>query len=165
MSEPPASTAVVFRPAVDDDRATLDAFVEQVWDATAYAETFAYAVRSAFDERMTDTRAVVAECDGATVGFAIVGEVGGTRGTARIQFIGVIPGARLRAIGVGLCEAAMASLAARGARVVVAELPDDPLLSGGRAFLARCGFVETARVADYYRDGIALIVLQRSTGA
>jgi hypothetical protein len=27
--------------------------------------------------------------------------------------------------------------------------------------LARCGFSETARVADYYRDGVDLIVLQR----
>lgn len=160
---PTSSAAVVFRPAAESDRAVMHAFIAHDVAGTAYAEVPMYFLKLALEGRAAESRAIVAERDGEVVGFALYGEVAGAFGTGRMHFITVSASARLLAIGAGLCEAAVADLTARGARMVVAEVPDDPVVASGRALLARCGFVEEARVADFYRDGVALLVLRLST--
>ncbi len=57
-------------------------------------------------------------------------------------------------------RAALAELAERGARFVLAELPDDTPLAPIRELLHRCGFSEEARVPDYFADGVALTFLR-----
>lgn len=156
------ATFSIRRP-VDSDRAAMYAFIAHDAAGTPYADVPLYFLRLALDGRVTESRAVVAERDGEVLGFALYGEVAGAVGTGRVHFVGVTASSRLNAVGVGLCEAAVADLAAAGARMVVAELPDDALLVSGRALLARCGFAEVARVPDYYRDGVALVVLARPT--
>jgi len=155
----------MFRPATEADRATLRAFIEHDVAGTPYAEVPLYFLRLALEGRAADSRAVVALRAGEPVGCALYGEVAGTVGTGRMHFIAVTASARLLAVGAGLCEAAVADLAARGARLVIAEVPDDPVLVSGRALLAKCGFVEEARIADYYRDGVAMLVLRRAPAA
>jgi hypothetical protein len=61
-----------------------------------------------------------------------------------------------------MCEAAVSQLAAGGARSVIVEVPDDRAVADGHQLLASSAFVEVARVPDYYRDGVALIVLNRA---
>jgi ribosomal protein S18 acetylase RimI-like enzyme len=161
MSQRAAVAAVRFRPAVPADRAVLRAFVDHDVAGTPYAEVPAYFLRLALEGRATESRAIVAERGADIVGFALFGEVAGAVGTGRMHFITVTASSRLHTIGAGLCEAAVADLASHGVRFIVAELPDDPVVASGRALLARCGFVEVAHVPDYYRDGIALLVLQR----
>ena len=53
-------------------------------------------------------------------------------------------------------------LSAQAVRSVIIELPDDRVVGSGRALLEGCAFREVARVPDYYRDGVALVVLQRA---
>jgi ribosomal protein S18 acetylase RimI-like enzyme len=161
MSQHAPAMAVAFRRAGAPDRTILRAFVEHDVAGTLYAEVPTYFLRLALEGSANESRAIVAERGGEVVGFALFGEVAGSVGAGRMHFITVSASARLHAIGAGLCEAAVADLAAHGARLVVAEIPDDPILASGSALLARCGFVEVARVPDYYRDGVALIVLQR----
>lgn len=157
------STAhVAYRAATGSDRATLHAFVAHDVSGTTYAEVPLYFLTLALEGRGTESRAIVAEHEGEVVGFVLFGEVAGAIGTGRIHFITVTASARLHAIGAGLCEMAVADLVAHGARIIVAEIPDDPAVMSGRALLARCGFEEEARIADYYRDGVALLVLRRS---
>jgi hypothetical protein len=48
------------------------------------------------------------------------------------------------------------------ARSVIVEMPDEPPFAQGRQLLARCGFAQVASVADYYRDGVALLVLHHA---
>jgi L-amino acid N-acyltransferase YncA len=155
------SSAVAYRLAVDDDRAAMRALVEHDLAGTPYATVAEYFLRLASDGAENESRAIVAEHAGEVVGFVLFGEVAGAIGTGRVHFVSVTASARLHAIGLGLCEAAVADLASKGTRVLVAEIPDEPLLSPGRALLARCGFAETARVADYFRDRTDLVVLLR----
>jgi hypothetical protein len=54
-------------------------------------------------------------------------------------------------------------LADQGARLVVAEIPDDSRLANYRAVLATSGLAGVARVDDYYRDGVALLILATPT--
>jgi len=162
MSQP-ASAVATYRPALDADHAEMRVLVEHSVAGTPYATVVDYFLRLASEGAADESRAIVAERAGEIVGFALFGEVAGAIGTGRMHFVGVTASARLLAVGVGLCEAAVADLVSKGARLVVAEIPDEPLLSPGRALLARCGFAETARVVDYFRDGTDLVVLLRDT--
>jgi ribosomal protein S18 acetylase RimI-like enzyme len=150
----------VLRPAAESDRATLRAFIEHDVAGTPYAAVPRYFLGLAFAGRTRESRAVVAVRDDEPVGFALYGEVAGTVATGRMHFVSVTASARLHAIGSRLCEAAISDMIGRGMNRVVAEVPDDPVLVSGRALLARSGFVEEARVADYYRDGVALLILR-----
>jgi ribosomal protein S18 acetylase RimI-like enzyme len=164
MHDSRSATRLSFRPAADVDRQTLDALIAQSFAASRFAEVPSYALRAAFERPAPDAQAIVAERARTVVGFALFGTVAGTFGTARINFIGVPTAERRRGIGSRVCEASVSQLVNQGARSVVAELPDDPLFVGGRALLARCGFVEVSRVADYYSDGVDLLILERSIG-
>ena len=161
MSQP-ASTVATYRRAINPDRAAIRTLVDHDLAGTPYASVVEYFLRLASDGNERESRAIVAERAGEIVGFALFGEVAGAIRTGRMHFVSVTASARLHAIGVGLCEAAVGDLISAGARLIVAELPDEPLLSPGRALLARCAFAETARVADYYRDGVDLVILQRA---
>jgi ribosomal protein S18 acetylase RimI-like enzyme len=161
MSQP-ASTVATYRRAIDTDRAAIRTLVDHDVAGTPYATVVDYFLRLASDGNEHESRAIVAERAGEIVGFALCGEVAGAIRTGRMHFVSVTASARLHAIGVGLCEAAVADLSSAGARLIIAELPDEPLLSPGRALLARCGFAETARVPDYYQDGVDLVILQRA---
>jgi ribosomal protein S18 acetylase RimI-like enzyme len=156
------AAAVSYRPGSEIDRSALKAFIDRDLAGTSYAEVPLYFLHLALEGRSAESSAVVAERNGDVMGFALYGHVAGSVGAGRLHFISVTASARLNAIGVGLCNAAVASLGAGGARLVVAEVPDDPVLASGHALLARCGFVEAARVEDYYRDGVALMILARS---
>jgi hypothetical protein len=48
-----------------------------------------------------------------------------------------------------------------GARFLLAEVPDDPAMGAILTLLESHGFVEEARVPDFYRDGVALRFLER----
>jgi ribosomal protein S18 acetylase RimI-like enzyme len=163
MTERRGASRFDIRRPVDSDRAAMNSFISHDVAGTPYAEVPLYFLRLAREGRAAESRGVVAERDGEMLGFALYGEVAGAVGTGRVHFIGVTASSRLNAVGLALCEAAVADLAAGGARLVIAELPDDPLLVSGRALLARCGFTEVARVRDYYRDGVALVILARAT--
>ena len=154
-----------YRRAVATDRAAMRGLIAHDVAGTPYAAVVEYFLRLAGEGNESESRAIVAERAGEIVGFALFGEVAGAVRTGRVHFVSVTASARLHAIGVGLCEAVVSELVSTGTRLVIAEVPDEPLLAPGRALLARCGFTETARVADYYRDGVDLIILQRVVDA
>jgi len=159
---PPTDPFAQIRPATDADGPALRGLIELDVGAMPYAAIPTYFLGLAFEGRSTESRAVVAERGGEILGFALFGEIAGAIGAGRLHFISVTAAARLRAIGARLCEAAVADLRSHGARLVIAEVPAHPALASGLALLARSGFAETARVADYYKDGIDLVLLQRT---
>lgn len=152
---------IALRPALSTDRAAIRTLIAHESASTSNQEALAYFLRLAFDGTSNESRAIVAEGNGAVVGFVLFGDVAGAIGTGRLHTINVASTARRNSIGRGLCDAAIADMIAHGARLVLVEVPDDPSSMPGRALLARCGFVEAARVADYYRDGVDLVVLDR----
>jgi len=88
--------------------------------------------------------------------------VAGAIGTGRIHFVVVAADSRRLGIASRLCAAAVDELSTQAVRSVIVELPDDRIVGSGRALLESCSFTEVARVSDYYRDGVALVVLQRA---
>lgn len=93
-------------------------------------------------------------------GLVLYGVVAGAVGTGAIRGVLVAPELRRRGIAEELVRGALRKLFEDGARLVVAELPDEPGLAGVRRVLERCGFEEEARVADLVADGVALVILR-----
>ena len=94
----------------------------------------------------------VSGTDARVIGLVLFGAVAGATGVARIHaLVGDAPAALRALIAATLGDA----------RMSVCELADDaPHRAAADALLAR-GFVEEGRVADFFRDGVALRLLTR----
>jgi ribosomal protein S18 acetylase RimI-like enzyme len=107
-------------------------------------------------------RALVIERDGTVAGLVLYGTIAGTIGAAKVHMAMLAPGVNAADVGVRLLDAAAADMRATGARVLIAEMPDDPALHAPTDLLRVCGFVEESRIPDFYRDGVALCFLRRN---
>ena len=112
-----------------------------------------------------EAQALIIERDGTIAGLVLFGVVAGTRGAARVHALVLNRGVDADDVGGRLVGAAASALALSGARLVVAELPDDPALGPVPGVLLRSGFREEARVPDFFRDGVALSLLRRDLPA
>ena len=81
-----------------------------------------------------------------------------TVGTGMLYSILVGPRSRRAGIGERLLFHIKGDLASAGARMIVAEIPGDPVVMRFRALLLTHGFSEEARIEDYYADGLHQIV-------
>ena len=129
-----------------------------------YGELPASALATALDDPTIEARGLVAVRGGEITGLVLFGTVAGAVGTGRLHLVAVSAAARLRGVASALIAEAVSRLRQEGARVVFAEMPDDPGFAPARALLLRERFIEEARVADFYRDGVALLVLRRDIG-
>ena len=164
MTDRATCDGVTLRTLTSDDRAGVLDLVTDAVGGAAYRDSPMHFLRLALSGRSVDeARGIVAVRDDRMVGCALYGAVAGAVGTGRIHFVAVAPDAQRLGIGALLCETAVSHLSAGGARSVVVEMPDDRALDEGQRMLASCAFAEVARVPDYYRDGVALIVLNRTT--
>ena len=120
-------------------------------------------LRLALDAPGAEAEGIVAMRGDAVIGVAVYGELAGAVGAGRLHLVAVAPGARGQGVGSALVAHAARALRERGARFLLAEVPDDPHVLGDYwALLVACGFFEESRVADFYRDGIALAFLRRA---
>lgn len=99
--------------------------------------------------------------DGSLAGVVLSGFVAGALGTGALLWVAVQPGLRRRGIGRALVAGALGGLDRDGARLVVAELPGDAVSGPIAALLAAAGFEREAEIADFYRDGVGLILWRR----
>jgi ribosomal protein S18 acetylase RimI-like enzyme len=151
----------VIRPLRAEEAPAARALVLGVVGDTPYRFQPLSALDAALGAESDEARALVAAEGEELVGLALYGRVAGTLGAGKLHLAVVTAGARLRGVGRRLADAAAADLAARGCRFVLAETPGDAMLAPGLELLARAGFAEEARVRDYYRDGIPLLLLRR----
>jgi ribosomal protein S18 acetylase RimI-like enzyme len=104
-----------------------------------------------------ESRAVAAfDGDGAAAGILLFGLVAGALGTGAVFWLAVRADRRRHGIGRALLALAKAELAAEGARIVIAEVPDDAAAMA--KMLAAGGFTREGVVPDFYRDGVALTI-------
>jgi len=92
--------------------------------------------------------------------IAIFGPVAGAQGTWQVRLMCVAPELQRHA-GRPFMESLIAAMRDEAARVVVAELPADEVIGDAITLLRANGFRQIGRVADYYRDGVALLFLRR----
>ena len=151
----------VIRPLRDDDSSSIRALTEHEFARVPEGEAARSAIESALAGPSEEYRAIVFEEQGDVVGIAVYGAVAGTVGTEKLHAILVTASARMRGVAVRLCDHVASELAAEGARLMVAELPDTPALRPGMQLLERCRWREEANVPDFFADGVALRLYRR----
>lgn len=107
-------------------------------------------------------RAVVIARDGTVAALALFGAVAGAVGVFKIHAAVLAPSVTADDVGERIVSAVVEEARADSMRLIVAELPDDPVMALVRTLLLSKGFAEEARVADYFRDGVALTLLRRA---
>lgn len=143
------------------DVAAARALVHTVLGATPYVDRVLELLDDAARADDPEARALVIERDGTLLGLVIFGLVAGTRGAAKLHALVLDRSVGVDDVGGRLTEAAAAGAASTGARLLIAELPDESAFGAVQAVLLRCGFHEEARVQHFFRDGVALAFLRR----
>lgn len=154
----PALKRLAVHAAREEDLAAALALVEHEREKNRWIERTADFLREAVEKPDGEYRACVAERDGEIVGLGAFGMVAGTVGTGMLYSILVGPRSRRAGIGERLLFQIKAQLVTAGARMIVAEIPGDPSVMRFRALLLTHGFVEEARIEDYYGDGLPQII-------
>lgn len=99
--------------------------------------------------------------DGTIAALALFGTVAGTHGAAKLYGVLLAPGVSPDDVGARLLDAVVAAVGAQGARFLIAELPDDPVMGRELALLRAAGFRREAHVPDFFRDGVSLAFWRR----
>jgi ribosomal protein S18 acetylase RimI-like enzyme len=133
-----ASTAVFSREEIDVALQLFDVSVRASGRAGADDASVAdYEFTGAFDgERL--------------LGYACAGPTPATDGTFDLYWLAVDPAVQGRGIGTTLVREVERDLRGRGARMLLVETSSRPDYSNTRAFYARCGYTEAARIRDFY---------------
>jgi ribosomal protein S18 acetylase RimI-like enzyme len=152
---------VSFRPLRAGDVPVMRRLLSSELGGTPYGDALVPVFELAMEGSSRESRVLVATAGDEVVGFILYGLVAGASGAGRLHGVAVTAAARLSGIATRLVDAAVAELSALGARMVIAELANDPVHAPGLALLRRSQFVEEARIADYYRDGVDQLVLRR----
>lgn len=93
------------------------------------------------------------------VGYACYGATPATEGTYDLYWLAVDPAMQGRGVGRALVHEVETKLAGRGGRLLVVETSSRPDYDGTRKFYARSGYVEAARVRDFYAPADDRILL------
>ena len=144
-------------PETPDVRALVEAEISR----SRYRSAPRAALESVIAGTDPDSHGLIALREERVSGLVIFGTIAGSVGAGRLQLIITEPGARRVGIATALVHEAFLRLRHGGARFTIVEIPDDPELAPGLALLRRCGFEEESRVADFFRDGVALMLLRR----
>ena len=149
------------RPLGADDAVAARALVHAALGVTPYVDRVVELLELAARGSDPEARALIIERDGTIAGLVLFGLVAGARGAARLHALVLDRGVNAGDVGGRLTSAAAVTAASAGARLLVAEVPDDPALGQVPAVLLRNGFREEARVPDFFRDGVALTFMRR----
>jgi ribosomal protein S18 acetylase RimI-like enzyme len=95
------------------------------------------------------------------MGYACFGPAPSTDGTWDLYWLAVDPAAQGRGMGRAMLGEVERLLDARGARMLVAETSGRPDYAATRAFYLATGYVEAARVRDFYAPADDRIMLHR----
>jgi ribosomal protein S18 acetylase RimI-like enzyme len=155
-----AITSSAARPITPEDVAAVRALLKSDPAAARYLSRVATLVEGAAKGK-GEHRALVTGNSREMRGVVVYAHVAGSEGAAAINAVSVLEPRRRRGVASALVNSACAELQARGARLVVAEVADDPELAGVRALFARCGFSEGGRVRDFFKRGIDMVVMER----
>jgi len=85
-----------------------------------------------------------------------------TQGTWNLLLIAVHPDVQSQGCGAALLRYIESLLAARGERVLLVETSGLPEFARTRAFYARDGYDEEARIRDFYRAGEDKVIFRKT---
>ena len=93
------------------------------------------------------------------LGYACAGPTPATDGTYDLYWLAVDPAVQGKGVGRAIVRDVERQLRERGARMLLVETSSRPDYSKTRAFYARCGYIEAARIRDFYAPADDRIML------
>ncbi len=124
------------------------------------------------DERLTKGKAsgyefVFVDAPGADelLAYSCYGPIDGTQRSWDLFWIAVQPHAQGRGLGREVLRETERRIALAGGGLVWVETGGKPLYQPTRSFYERCGYVEEARLRDFYAPGDAKVVYLREIAA
>jgi D-alanine-D-alanine ligase len=114
------------------------------------AEVLSEAAR---DGEKSHYHVLVAELEGATVGWSCHGQVPLTDATFDLYWIAVAPGVQVRGIGRTLLNEVERMVQSSRGRWLLAETSSTTAYEPTRKFYKRCGYCVLSEMADFYRAG------------
>lgn len=142
-----------------DDAAPVRALVHGALGITPYVGRTLELLGEA-ESGSAETRALVVERDGSVAALALFGPVAASEAWS-LDALVLAPAVDPREVGQPLVDAIATMARAGGARMLVAELPADPVVGRTLSLLRGLGFRQPARIPDYFRDGVALLFLRQ----
>ena len=100
--------------------------------------------------------------DGAPVAITYHAPERMTVGTRNLLLIAVHPDRQSQGIGTALLQGIEAMLTASGERLLLVETSGQPAFERTRRFYRRCGYVEEARIRDFYQAGDDKIIFRKA---
>ena len=133
------------------------ALVRRVLDGTPYLDRALELV----DQSLRPQSEIVAFFAGAAANAALLlgGFFAGAEGVWQIRSV-LLGEACDRELGRSLMQFTIEQARGAGARLIVAELPADPVIGESLSLLRASGFKQDGRIPDYFRDGVALLFLR-----
>src|SRR3954469_18685981 len=148
------------RPLTIDDHVPARVLLMGALGITPYIDRALEVLQLAERGHDDEHRALVIARDGTVAALALFGRVAGATGLSKLHAAVIAPSVSVGDVGERLVRAVLNEARDAGARLVVAELPDDPVIGRIRALLLSVGFDEEARVPDFFRHGVALTLLR-----
>jgi ribosomal protein S18 acetylase RimI-like enzyme len=108
-----------------------------------------------------DYKILVADRDGALVGYVCYGPTPMTEGTYDLYWIASDPTVRGQGIGASLISGMEADLRRIQARIIRVETSATEAYGPTRGFYASMKYTEEARIRDFYKVGDDLIILTK----
>lgn len=106
-------------------------------------------------------RFVVAELERVVAGYACFGATPCTLGTFDVYWIAVDKTLHGRGIGKAVLGAVEEAVRADGGRMILIETGGKPSYAAQRGFYASTGYVEVARVPDFYEEGDDRVIYRK----
>lgn len=101
---------------------------------------------------------VVEDSAGQVAGYVCYGPTPMTEGTVDLYWMAVHPEKHRQGYGRALVQRVEQTTRAQNGRLIVIETSAKPMYSSTRQFYRQTGYIETARLPDFYRDGEDLVI-------
>jgi L-amino acid N-acyltransferase YncA len=154
----PGYFALAPRPIAPEDAAGAHQLLVSRLGVTPYVDRAVEILNIAERGGDEEHRAYVVARDRTVVGLALFGKIAGTEAGFRLHLLLVVS---TEDVGERLLEAVTQAVIDSGGRFLVAEIAEEPALTGTVSLLRDHGFDEAGRVPDYFRDGVPLVILRR----